>query len=75
MTRNVNYAITYERNKQTRTIYLNCGNEGLQLMRELSNSFAISKTILMTSELDGQVLARMIDGKLDYIATDLIVTQ
>ena len=75
MTRNVKYAVTYERNKQTKTVYLNNGNEGFQLMIELANSFAIGKRISMTSEIDGQVLASMVDGKLDYIATDLCIMQ
>ena len=75
MTRNVKYAVTYERNGKEKTIYLNNGNEGFQLMITLANSFAIGKRISMTSELDGQVLASIVDGKLDYVATDLMVTQ
>ena len=75
MTRNVKYAVTYERNGKEKTIYLNNGNEGLQLMITLANSFAIGKRISMTSEIDGQVLANMENGKLDYVATDLMVTQ
>lgn len=75
MTRNVKYAVTYERNGKSRTIYLNNGNEAFQLMIILADSFAIGKRISMTSELDGQVLASIENEKLDYVATDLIATQ
>lgn len=75
MTRNVKYAVNYERNGKSRTVYLNNGNEAFQLMIALANSFAIGNRILMTSELDGQVLASVTNGKLDYVATDLIATQ
>lgn len=75
MTRNVKYAVTYERNGKSRTVYLNNGNEAFQLMIILANSFAIGKRISMTSETDGQVLASVENGKLEYVATDLIATQ
>lgn len=75
MTRNVKYAVNYERNGKSRTIYLNNGNEAFQLMIILADSFAIGKRISITSELDGQVLASVENGKLDYVATDLIATQ
>ena len=75
MTISVKYAVTYDRNGEEKTIYLDNGNEGLQLMITLANSFAIGKRISMTSEIDGQVLANMENGKLDYIATDLIISQ
>ena len=75
MTRNVKYAVTYERNGKEKTIYLNNGNEGFQLMITLANSFAIGKRISMTSEIDGQVLASIENGKLDYVATDLCIMQ
>ena len=75
MTRNIKYAVTYERNGKSRTVYLNNGNEAFQLMIILANSFAIGKRISMTSELDGQVLASVENGKLEYVATDLITTQ
>lgn len=75
MTRTVKYSINYERNGVEKHLYLNNGNECVQTMIALADSFAISKKITATSEIDGQILLEMDNGKLTYIATDFCVMQ